>query len=166
VKTWLPWVLLALSLALNLFLVAGFFWTRSAIAMWHDPEARFEMLSDRLDLTDPQRTQLREAMEAMKSKGFGRWEEHREARREIFDMALQPNPDRAAIVARVEEMTRERMQSMTEALDVMLPFLASLTPEQRAEMKELMEERRERRRGHWGWGGGWGYGGGHMGWAN
>ena len=66
------------------------------------------------------------------------------------------------------EMTRERMQSMTEALDVMLPFLASLTPEQRAEMKELMEERRERRRGHWGWGWGWGWGhgGGHMGWAN
>ena len=165
-KTWLPWVLLALSLALNLFLVAGFFWTRSAIAMWHDPEARFEMLSDRLELTDPQRTQLREAMEALKGKGFGRWEEHREARREIFDMALQPNPDRAAIVARVEEMTRERKQSMTEALDVMLPFLASLTPEQRAEMKELMEERRERRRGHWGWGWGWGHGGGHMGWAN
>jgi Spy/CpxP family protein refolding chaperone len=168
VKTWLPWVLLAVSLALNLFLVAGFFWTRSAIAMWRDPEARFEMLADRLDLTDPQRAQFRDAMEALKSKGFGRWEEHREARREIFDMALQPNPDRAAIVARIDEMTRERTQIMTETLDIMLPVLASLTPEQRAEMKKLMEERREmRRRGHWGWGGGWGWGhGGHMGWAN
>jgi Spy/CpxP family protein refolding chaperone len=164
VKTWLPWVLLAVSLALNLFLVAGFFWTRSAIAMWRDPEARFEMLADRLDLTDPQRTQFRDAMAALKSKGFGGgWEQHREARREIFDMALQPNPDRAAIVARVEEMTRARTQAMTEALDIMLPFLASLTPEQRAEMKQLMEERRERR-GH-GWG--WGHWGGHrMGWAN
>ena len=95
-KTWLPWVLLALSLALNLFLVAGFFWTRSAVAMWRDPDARFEMVADRLELTDPQRAQFKEAMETLKSKGFGRWEERREARREIFDMALQPNPDRAA----------------------------------------------------------------------
>ena len=163
-KTWLPWVLLAVSLALNLFLVAGFFWTRSAVAMWRDPEARFEMMADRLDLTDPQRTQFREAMEALKSKGFGGgWEQHREARREIFDMALQPNPDRAAIVARVEEMTRQRTQMMTDALDIMLPFLASLTPEQRAEMKQLMEERRERRGRGWGWGH---WGGHRMGWAN
>lgn len=162
-KTWLPWVLLAVSLALNLFLVAGFFWTRSAIAMWRDPDARFEMVADRLELTDPQRAQFREAMEALKSKGFGGWEEHRQARREIFEMALQPNPDRAAIVARVEEMTRERTQRMTEVLDIMLPFLASLTPEQRAEMKQLMEERRQRRGRGWGWGH---WGGHRMGWAN
>jgi Spy/CpxP family protein refolding chaperone len=161
VKTWVPWVLLAVSLALNLFLVAGFFWTRSAIAMWRDPDARFEMVADRLELTDPQRAQFREAMEAMKSRGFGRRQEHREMRREIVDMALQPNPDRAAIVARIEEITRERMQGMTEALDTMLPFLASLTPEQRAELKELIEERRERRDR------GWGHWSGHrMGWAN
>lgn len=163
-KTWLPWVLLAVSLALNLFLVAGFFWTRSAIAMWRDPDARFEMVADRLELTDPQRAQFKQAMETLKSKGFGRWDERREARREIFDMALQPNPDRAAIVARVEEMTRERTQRMTEVLDIMLPFLASLTPEQREELRELMEERR---RGPWmhRWGGG-GWGGHRMGWAN
>jgi Spy/CpxP family protein refolding chaperone len=165
VKTWLPWVLLALSLALNLFFVAGFFWSRNAIAMWRDPAARFEMVADRLDLTDPQRTQFREAMEALKSKGFGRMEEHREMRREIVDMALQPNPDRAAILARMEEISRERMQAMTEALDTMLPVLASLTPDQRAELKELIEERRERRGRGRGWG--WGHWGGHrMGWAN
>jgi Spy/CpxP family protein refolding chaperone len=166
VRTWLPWVLLAVSLALNLFLVAGFFWTRGAMAMWRDPDARFEMVADRLELTDPQRQQFRQAMEAMKSKGFGRWEEHRQMRREIVDMALQPNPDRAAIVARVEQVTRERMQAMTEALDTMLPFLASLTPEQRTELRELMEERR---RGPWmhRWGGGpWGWGGHRMGWAD
>jgi Spy/CpxP family protein refolding chaperone len=148
------------SLALNLFLVAGFFWTRGAMAMWRDPDARFEMVADRLELTDPQRAQFRAAMDTLKSKGFGRMEEHREMRREIADMALQPNPDRAAILARMEQIGRERMQAMTEALDTMLPFLASLTPEQRTELKELMEERRERRRGGWGWGGH------RMGWAN
>ena len=163
-KTWLAWVLLAVSLALNIFLVAGFFWTRSAIAMWRDPDARFEMLADRLELTDPQRAQFREAMEALKSKGFGRTGDHQEMRREIIDMALAPNPDRAAIMARMEELTRTRIQKMGEALDIMLPFLASLTPEQRSELKELMEERRGRRHGHWGWG--WGQGSQRMGWAD
>jgi Spy/CpxP family protein refolding chaperone len=166
VKTWLPWALLAVSLILNIFLIAGFFWTSSAIAMWRDPEARFEMLADRLDLSEPQRTQFREAVGALKDKGFGQHREERwQMRQEILDMALQPNPDRAAIMARIEEATRARVQSMGEALDIMLPFLASLTPEQRTELKELMAERRDMWRNRWG-GGHWGWGGHHMGWAN
>jgi Spy/CpxP family protein refolding chaperone len=68
-------------------------------------------------------------------------------------------------MARIEEATRARVQSMGEALDIMLPFLASLTPEQRTELKELMAERRDMWRNRWG-GGHWGWGGHHMGWAN
>ncbi|HXV23362.1 MAG TPA: Spy/CpxP family protein refolding chaperone [Alphaproteobacteria bacterium] len=148
-KRWLPWVLLAVSLALNIFFVAGFFWTRSAIAMWHDPERRVELVADRLDLTEPQRAQFRQAMEALKSKGFPGREGRRQMRREIIDMALKPDPDRAAILARMETISRERVQSMAEALDIMLPFLATLTPEQRTELRELIEQRRR------GWGGPW-----------
>ena len=163
-KRWLPWILLAASLALNIFFVAGFFWTRSAIAMWRDPEARFEMMADRLDMSEPQRGQLRQIMAELKRKGFTRMDDHRAIRREIVDMALQPNPDRAAILARIEEATRERTQAMTEMLDLVLPLLASLSPEQRDKLKELMEQRRE---GHWGGGWGWGPWGGHrLGWAN
>ncbi len=153
-KRWVPWALLAVSLALNIFFVAGFFWTRSTIAMWHDPGRRFELVADRLDLTEPQRAQFRQTMEALKSKGFMGREGRREIRREILDMALQPDPDRAAILARMETAGRERIQAMAEALDIVLPFLATLTPEQRAELRELMERRRH------GWGGGlWDWGG-------
>ena len=157
-KTWLPWTLFAPSLALNIFLIAGFFWGRSAVAMWRDPESRFEMMADRLDLNEPQRADLKRIMGEMKGRGMD-FEAHRQARREIIDMALQPNPDRAAIMARMQQLTQERTQRMTQTLDLFLPFLASLTPEQRAELKEFMEERRERR-----WGRGWG--GQRMGWAN
>ncbi len=163
-KPWLPWTLLALSLALNIFLVAGFFWTRGQITLWRDPEARFEMMSDRLDLTEPQRTELRRVMSALKERGGMGFEAHRAARREILELALQPNPDRGAILARIEETTRERTQAMAEMLDLTLPFLASLTPEQRAKLKELLERPHG---GHSGGGWGWGPWGGHrMGWAN
>ncbi len=163
-KTWLPWILLAVSLALNIFLVAGFFWSRSAITLWRDPEARFEMMADRLDLTEPQRTDLRRIVGALKEHGGMAFEAHREVRREILEMALRPNPDRAAILARIEEVTRNRMQAMAEMLDLTLPFLASLTPQQRSKLKELLEQRPG---GHWGGGWGWGpWSGRHMGWAN
>ncbi len=156
-KRWLPWVLLAVSLALNIFFVAGFFWTRGAIAMWHDPERRQAMVSDRLDLTEPQRAQLRTTMEVMRSKGLGRMEHRREMRREILEMALQPAPDRAAILARMEEMSRQRIAAMGEVIDAALPFLTSLTPEQRAALKEMMEGRHK---------GGWMHRWGHEGWAD
>ncbi len=163
-KTWLPWTLLALSLALNIFLVAGYFWARSATTFWHDPESRFERVAERLDLTEPQRADFRRILAAFKERGGMAFEAHRAARREILEMALQPNPDREAILARIEALSRERTQAMAELLDLSLPFLASLSPEQRAELKELLEKRR---RGHWGGGWGWGLWDGHrMGWAN
>jgi hypothetical protein len=37
-------------------------------------------------------------------------------------------------------------------LDTVLPFLASLSPEQRSKLKDLMDQRREGRSGGWGWG--------------
>jgi Spy/CpxP family protein refolding chaperone len=165
VRTWLPWVLLALSLVLNIFFIAGFFWTRHAMAMWHDPDARLEAMADRLDLNQSQRGQLKQIIDELRSKGAARMEDRRAIRREIVDMALQPNPDRAAIAGRIEEASRQRVQAMTGMLDTVLPFLASLSPEQRGKLKELMDQRREERGGGWGWG--WGPWGRHrFGWAD
>ena len=72
VRTWLPWVLLALSLVLNIFFIAGFFWTQHAMAMWRDPDERLEMLDDRLDLNQSQRGQLKQVIEQLRSKGQAR----------------------------------------------------------------------------------------------
>jgi Spy/CpxP family protein refolding chaperone len=163
VKTWLPWILLALSLVLNIFFIAGFFWTRHAMAMWHDPDERLEMMADRLDLNQSQRGQLQKVIEEMRSKGLARMEDRRALRREIVDMALQPNPDRAAIASRIEEASRQRVQAMNDMLDAVLPFLASLSPEQRGKLKDLMDQRREEHWGGWGWGP---WGRQRFGWAN
>jgi Spy/CpxP family protein refolding chaperone len=163
VRTWLPWVLLALSLVLNIFFIAGFFWTQHAMAMWRDPDERLEMLGDRLDLNQSQRGQLKQVIEQLRSKGQARMEERRTIRRQILDMALQPNPDRAAIASRIEEASHQRVQAMSDMLDTVLPFLASLSPEQRSKLKDLMDQRREGRSGGWGWGP-WGMH--RFGWAN
>jgi len=52
---------------------------------------------------------------------------------------------------------------MSDMLDTVLPFLASLSPEQRSKLKDLMDQRREGRWGGWGWGP-WGMH--RFGWAN
>ena len=98
--------------------------------------------------------------------GPAAWREYTGDPRPFYGPGVGPVIDHG--VYRLHAMTAllgpvTRVQAMGEALDIILPFLASLTPEQRAELKELMEERRDRRRG-WGWG--WGHGSHHMGWAN
>jgi Spy/CpxP family protein refolding chaperone len=152
VRTWLPWLLLALSLVLNIFFIAGFFWTQHAMAMWRDPDERLEMMGDRLDLNQSQRGELKQIIEQLRTKAQARMDARVTTRREILDMALQPNPDRAAIASRIAEASQQRVQFMTETLDSVLPFLASLTPEQRNKLKQLMDQRREGRWGGWGWG--------------
>lgn len=133
------------------------------MAMWQDPDARLEMMADRLDLNQSQRGQLQQVIEQLRTKGQARMDARRAMRREILDMALQPNPDRAAIASRIEEASQQRVQFMTDMLNSVLPFLASLTPEQRDKLKHLMDQRREAHWGGWGWGS---WGRQRFGWAN
>ena len=140
-KTWLPWTLLALSVALNIFFIGGFFWSHQHAMMWaRGPEARMERLADRLDLAPPQREELKRLAATMHERGRNAFRDREPAMRELMDMVLADSPDRAAIEARLRAMGEKRIQGMIEMLDTALPFLGSLNPEQRGELGELMRE--------------------------
>jgi Spy/CpxP family protein refolding chaperone len=152
-KTWLPWTLLALSVALNIFFVGGFFWSHQHAMGWaRGPEARMERLADRLDLAPPQREELKRLAATMRERGCAAFRDREPAMRELMDMVLADSPDRVAIEARLRAMGEQRIQGMIEMLDTALPFLGSLTPEQRGELGELMREGKFHvfgRRGGW-----------------
>jgi len=145
-KRWVPWALLAVSVALNIFVLAGFFWSRHAAYGFHDPAWRMahasSYIADRLQLTPAQRTDLDRVMGEIRS----RFEQARStgADHPLLDRVLGENPDRAAIVAAIEERSQRMKQAMIEAVDISLPFLASLTPVQRAELKAIVKESRSR----------------------
>jgi Spy/CpxP family protein refolding chaperone len=99
-------------------------------------------ISDRLHLTPAQRGDLDHVLGELQSK----FEEARGEGRDhpVLDLVLAEHPDRDAIVAAIDERSQRMKESMTAAVDIGLPFLASLTPEQRAELKTVMSERHRR----------------------
>src|SRR5262249_26807869 len=71
-KRWVPWALLAVSVALNIFVLAGFFWSRHAAYGFHDAAWRMahasSYIADRLQLTPAQRTDLDRVMGEIRSR--------------------------------------------------------------------------------------------------
>lgn len=156
-------VLLALSLLLNCFILAGFVY-RSWIApppwpgrMGGPPpppappgfRSPLDALSQDLKLDDTQKQALKELFEQY---GASRRERFREIQkvREAMSVELQkPEFDMTKIDALVEQMTRLRAEQQKENLHSISQLAPHLQPGQREELHKILAER---------YGGGWGGG--------
>ena len=139
----LPWLLLALSLALNLFVVAGVVYSKTLVGSDEtSPERRMTAVVERLGLNAEQRDQL----VALRERTVARREQMREGHgrlREVFIATLQaPSYDREAFVARMAERNAARREFFAETMGELHGFLAGLTPEQKAAFLEMAQERR------------------------
>ncbi len=147
----LLWVLLALSLALNLCFVAGALWIRfQAPALPMGPEERLQRIGAELGL-DPQqkqafeqysqavRTRLRLMHDAVDPLIADAWSE-----------VARPQADEAKIMQLFEEAGQKRRGFMREVATTTLAFLATLSPEQRVKFVELVRQRPWGQRGHHG----------------
>jgi uncharacterized membrane protein len=128
----LPWILLAASVALNIFFVAGVIFPRF---MGHPPPHRQDpvaMATEDFSLDERQVAAL-EALRARIAERRAEGREGRESFRTIIIEALeQPAFDRAALAQALEQRREgfgDRILDMTEDLH---GFLAGLAPEQKA----------------------------------
>jgi Spy/CpxP family protein refolding chaperone len=131
--------LLAISVALNLCVVAGVVWSRL-----HAPppplafSERFHRLADTLDLTPQQRVAFDRYVADMAARG----ERLRQTVEPIMDAAwaelAKPDTDQAHVLQLLDEAGDKRRAFMHEAVGATLSLLATLTPDQRA--KFLSEE--------------------------
>jgi Spy/CpxP family protein refolding chaperone len=126
--------ILAVSMALNLCVVAGAVWSRL-----NPPPAavttteRMRHLAETLDLTPPQRQTFNAFLAAMAARG--------ERLRQDIDPALdaawsemaKPEPDPARVVQLFDDAGNRRRAFQHEAIAATLSLLASLTPDQRAQ---------------------------------
>lgn len=132
-------VILALSVALNLFFVAGAAWTRlHAPRGW--PERHREMLAD-LDLDPKQRAAFDDFVAAV-STNFA------QMRREIGPLMgsawaelAKPQANEAQVVQRVDEVSEKRRAFLHDAATRTIEFLALLSPEQRVTFTEIARDR-------------------------
>jgi Spy/CpxP family protein refolding chaperone len=138
----LLWALLAISVALNLCVVAGVVWGRLNAPAPLTAAERFHRLEASLDLNDQQRA----AFEAYSAATRARTLKLRQELEPLLDSAWselgKPQPDEAAVVQRLGDASTRWTASQREGVDATLALLATLNPEQRA--KFVADEREHR----------------------
>ncbi|HZK90605.1 MAG TPA: periplasmic heavy metal sensor [Stellaceae bacterium] len=124
--------ILAVSVALNLCVVAGAVWSRlNAPPPAQTTSERFHRLGDALDLTPPQRAAFDGYVAAMATRG----ERLRQEIEPMFDTAwaeiAKPDADEARVMQLLDDAGNRRRAFQHEAVGATLSLLATLTPDQR-----------------------------------
>jgi Spy/CpxP family protein refolding chaperone len=135
----LPWVLLALSVALNAFFIGGHLYVRHFAD--RDPEARISALSDRLGLNEQQRTAYRESRRGVAPKFRELRTEARPHVNKLWEEMAKPQPDQAVIDAELKALADIRQSFERDALASAQSFMKTLTPEQRTKFADYARER-------------------------
>ncbi len=134
----LPWVLLALSLALNAFFVGGHLYTETQLAEAEESAVeRTRLVAERLEL-DPAQTAafrtMRSRIEAARVDYGSAGSRHAEV---IWGELAEPEPDMAAIDEHLERFWDARKTLLETNLSAARDFLDRLSPEQRREFISL-----------------------------
>ncbi len=139
---WLK-ALLAVSLALNLFFVAGALWVRlHPPAGFGPPEDRIAQIAGELDFNPAQKqaferyaARMREQMQAMRKivrpTIAAAWAE-----------VASPHADEARVMRLLDDAAQERRNFARDMTTNTLAFLSSLSPDQRGRFVELLRRHR------------------------
>ena len=138
----LPWVLLAISLAINLGFAAAVFQSRSeAERLTASPGARLQVITDELGLSEQQAAGLL----ALRDRLRAGWKPLSDARRErrlaILTELAEPEIDRARLAQLMQEGGEEQRTIFARMAADLHGYLQSLTPEQRRRFLEMARER-------------------------
>ncbi len=138
----LLWILLAVSLTANVFLVAGALYTLYGEDDWRaEPSAHIDSVAERLGLSPQQRDGLLALREKARQGRKGS-REGRESRRAAFIAELgKPAFDRAGVLALMEARSAKRRARIVDVAQDLHAYLATLTPEQRQEFLAMARER-------------------------
>lgn len=135
------WVLLALSLALNLCFVGGALWIRVHGLPPVNTAERLERIGTQLALDPQQKAAFEQYSRAVRS----RMQEMRNAVEPLAGKAwsevAKPDADAAKVTQLFDEAAQTRRRYMRELAPVTLSFLATLSPEQREKFVELIRQK-------------------------
>jgi uncharacterized membrane protein len=141
----LPWILLALSLALNLFFVGGVVWMRSQGHGPMAPAERVERLVKRLSLDADQRAAFDRFVKTIRMKA----RDLRETNEPLIDEAWQDfakaQPDEAAVDKLFEAAANNRRNFQIETGRALRAFLVTLNEDQRATFVAMVKSRDNRK---------------------
>ena len=141
----LSWILLALSLALNMFFIGGFFWVRGEAARAHlRPAERFEMIARELNLDSKQRGAFEHLIGLMRMSTRRLREANMPLIQEAWAEMAKAQPDEAVIDRNLEAAAANRRTFQVDTSHALRGFLAALSDEQRAHFVEFAKNRQNR----------------------
>lgn len=134
-----PAVLLAASLALNLFFVAGAVWIHL-----HAPPSqatRLRQIGDQLRLDPAQKTALEDYVRALRARSTRMRDETDPLIGAAWQELAKPQPDQARLTQVFDQVGEKRLSMMRDVTTQTLNFLNTLSPQQRAEFIAVWRER-------------------------
>jgi Spy/CpxP family protein refolding chaperone len=134
-------VLLALSLALNLFFVVGAMWIRiHAPAPMPTPEDRLEQMSGELGLDAEQKQAFAHYSQTMRQRLQAMHGAVQPLIGNAWSEVAKPHADEAKVMQLFDQAAEERRGFMRDLTTTTLSFLATLSPEQRAKFVQLAHQ--------------------------
>ena len=133
---------LVLSLALNLFFVAGALWIRlHAPPPPASPEQRLQQMAGELGLDARQREAFGHYSLGMRQRLDSMRDAVRPLVADAWAEVAKPQADETKVMRLLDEAAQKRRDSVRELTTTTLSFLATLSPEQRAKFVALARER-------------------------
>jgi Spy/CpxP family protein refolding chaperone len=133
-------MLLALSVALNLFFVGGALWVRlHPPALLSFQEQRFHRMASELDLAPQQRTAFNRYVAAMRARTARMHQQLAPLYGAAWEEMAKPQADEAQVMRLFDEASTKRREFQREATNQTLAFLVILSPAQRAEFLAIVQ---------------------------
>jgi uncharacterized membrane protein len=141
----LPWIVLVLSLVLNLCFLGGFLWLRLEAAQQAQmtPAERFAEVSRKLALDPDQRAAFERFVGFLRMRTRHMRETNQPMFGEIWRELGKPKPDDDKIDHDLAEAASNRHAYQLEVSHAMRQFLATLNDQQRASFVELVQSRQK-----------------------
>jgi Spy/CpxP family protein refolding chaperone len=138
----LVWVILALSLALNLCFIAGAVWIRvQGPPPPMSPEQRLQQIEPQLDLNAQQKVAFDQYAGTVRSRMQSMHEAVEPLVANAWSELAKPDADAARVMLLFDQAGDQRHAFQRELGTATFAFLAKLSPEQRAKFVELARQR-------------------------
>ena len=136
------WVVLILSLALNLCFIAGALWIRvQGPPLPMSPEQRLQQIEPQLALDSQQKAAFDEYARTVRSRMQSMHEAIEPLVANAWSELAKPDADQSKIMQLFDQAGEQRRAFRPELVTATFTFLAKLTPEQRAKFVELARQR-------------------------
>ena len=142
VRPYLVWLVLTLSLALNLCFVGGALWIRFyGPSSPMNAEERLERIGAQLGLDPQQKEAFEQYSQAVRSRMQLMHKAVDPLITNAWSEVAKPDAEQARVVQLFDEAGQTRRGYMRELAPVTLSFLAKLSPDQRSKFVELIQQR-------------------------